>query len=319
MYGDPTVTFAGSGLDRAAHLRANPQALTDLWGGADARCLVTWRGKPLMLGAGAGWLSPGHPVLGESRKVPTFLGLSEGAAWFAKDISAWEPAVLTPGDEQAFLDTREQYHPDLTRDYRFAELRGLMGQLPALEAELLATAKALVSWHDIHQFCARCGQPSAVAMAGWQRQCPSCKATHFPRTDPVVIMLITRGNKVLLGRSPGWPEGMFSLLAGFMEPGETLESAVRREVAEESGVTVGRVRYLASQPWPFPASLMIGCAGEALSDEITVDPAEIETALWLSREDMAQVAAGLHPVIRPPRKGAIAEFLLSGWLAGKLV
>jgi NAD+ diphosphatase len=155
-------------------------------------------------------------------------------------------------------------------------------------------------------------------MAGWQRICPSCGAHHFPRTDPVVIMLVTRGNSVLVGRSPGWPPGMYSLLAGFVEPGETLEAAVRREVFEEAGVRIGAVRYLSSQPWPFPASLMVGCRGEALPGEITIDPAEIEDALWLTREQMVTVMAGAHPRIRAPRRGAIAHFLVEAWLADRL-
>ncbi|MEO0917723.1 MAG: NAD(+) diphosphatase, partial [Pseudomonadota bacterium] len=159
---------------------------------------------------------------------------------------------------------------------------------------------------------------SMMAMAGWQRDCPACGHHHFPRTDPVVIMLITHGNAVLVGRSPGWPEGMYSLLAGFVEPGETVEAAVRREVFEEVGVRVGPVRYLASQPWPFPASLMLGCAGDALSTDLTLDPNEIEDALWVSREEMAKAFSGTHPTILPARKGAIAHFLLRAWLADRL-
>jgi NAD+ diphosphatase len=183
------------------------------------------------------------------------------------------------------------------------------------EAELIATAKAILGWHSSHRFCSACGHASAVGMGGWQRDCPSCGAHHFPRTDPVVIMLVTRGNAVLVGRSPGWPEGMYSLLAGFVEPGETLEAAVRREVREETGIAVGRVEYLASQPWPFPASLMFGCRGEALPGEIEIDPKEIEAAMWVSREEMMQVLAGGHPRMRAPRRGAIAGFLLRNWVA----
>ena len=155
-------------------------------------------------------------------------------------------------------------------------------------------------------------------MAGWQRNCPSCGAQHFPRTDPVVIMLVTHGNRALLGRSPGWPEGMYSCLAGFVEPGETLEAAVRREVLEEAGIRIGTVRYLASQPWPFPASLMIGCAAEALTDTITRDPAELEDAIWITREEALATLSGERPDILPARKGAIAHFLLSNWLADRL-
>ena len=131
-------------------------------------------------------------------------------------------------------------------------------------------------------------------------------------------MLITHGNSVLVGRSPGWPEGMYSLLAGFVEPGETLEAAVRREVLEEAGIPVGQVSYLASQPWPFPASLMFGCRGEALARAITLDPVELEDARWVSREEMATAFAGDHPVLLPARKGAIAQFLLRNWLADTL-
>lgn len=155
-------------------------------------------------------------------------------------------------------------------------------------------------------------------MAGWQRNCPACRTSHFPRTDPVVIMLVTRGNSALIGRSPGWPEGMYSCLAGFVEPGETIEAAVRREVWEEAGIRVGEVRYLASQPWPFPTSLMFGCHGAALDDRITVDPTELEEALWITREELAAAFRGEHPKVKPARKGAIARYLLENWLADRL-
>ena len=141
---------------------------------------------------------------------------------------------------------------------------------------------------------------------------------HFPRTDPVVIMLITHGNRVLMGRSPGWPDGMYSLLAGFVEPGETIEAAVRREVEEESSIKVGSVEYLASQPWPYSSSLMIGCRGEAKSDEIDIDPHEIEDARWFTREEIAASFAGQNPNLKPAREGAIAHFILWNWLADRL-
>ncbi len=153
---------------------------------------------------------------------------------------------------------------------------------------------------------------------GVAERCGACGASHFPRTDPVVIMLVTRGNRLLLGRSPGWPEGMYSLIDGFIEPGETIEAAVRREVLEETGIRTGSVRYLASQPWPFPASLMLGCQTEALEDEIRIDPTEIEDALWVSREEMVRIMAGGHDRIKSPRRGAIAHFLIANWLADRL-
>ena len=190
--------------------------------------------------------------------------------------------------------------------------------LSARDAELCATAKALLEWHRTHRFCAKCGQPSVPHMAGWQRTCPDCGAHHFPRTDPVVIMLVTQGNNVLLGRSPGWPQGMYSLLAGFVEPGETLEAATRREVLEESGIRCGRVDYLACQPWAFPNSLMVAMRAEAENTEIVIDPKELEDARWVSREEVMRAMAGDHPEILPARKGAIAQFILSMWLADRL-
>lgn len=310
------VTFGTSGLDRAAELRGDAQALAAAM--RDARIHVFWRGKPALTDADdLATVGADHPVLADAATPLLFLGRSDGTPCFAADISAWRPEDLDEGVMSAFLDPSEQHHPALPGT-RLAELRGIMTRLSRRDAELAATAKALFSWHDTHGFCARCGAPSAMRMAGWQRDCAACGAKHFPRTDPVVIMLVTHGNSVLLGRSPGWPDGMYSLLAGFVEPGETLENAVRREVAEESGVPVGAVGYLSSQPWPFPASLMFGCHGEALDTTITLDPNELEDARWLTREEVAQVFAAEHPVVRPPRKGAIAEFLLSAWLADRL-
>ncbi|THH36842.1 NAD(+) diphosphatase [Aliishimia ponticola] len=316
-----TVTFGGSGLDRAAELRGDALALQGARLNPDARAIVMWRGKLLLSKtrpAGLVRLPLDHPILEGALDGAILLGREDGAPCFAVAIDAWEPAGQDQGQVGQFFDPSEQHHPAMPEDEVFAELRRVMTWLTPRDAELAATAKAVFEWHLSHQFCAKCGARSAVTHAGWQRTCPSCGAHHFPRTDPVVIMLITRGNSVLMGRSPGWPQGMYSLLAGFVEPGETLEAAVRREVFEEAGVHVGSVGYLASQPWPFPASLMFGCWGEATSDEITIDPLEIEDAIWVTREDMAQAFAGEHPVLMPARKGAIAHFLLENWLADRL-
>lgn len=311
-----TVTFGGSHLDRAAQVRTDPAQQDKLW--SEGWVLPIWRGKPLIQGgAGLGWVQAGSPVLHDAGQR-VFLGYDEGRAVFAADISAWSPEAGAAAVESGFLDQSEQRHPALSDDYAFAELRAVMLRLTAREAELTATAKAVLHWHRSHGFCAACGAASESVQAGWQRSCPACGAQHFPRTDPVVIMLVTHGNRALLGRNAAWPEGMYSCLAGFIEPGETMEAAVRREVLEEAGITVGAVRYLSSQPWPFPASLMLGCAAEAISDVITVDPAELEDALWVSREEMVDVMAGLHPRIKPARKGAIAHFLIHNWLADQL-
>ncbi len=313
------VTFGGSALDRAAEIRGDAAALAALAAAPRSRHLAMWRGRPLVGPDGLALLPPDHPILdrldlGEA----LLLGRDEsGAGFFVHDLSGWEPPDDGPVPDGPF-DAAEVFHPDAPDGAVFAELRAVMFGLAARDAELAATARGILEWHRSHGFCAYCGARSEVIEAGWQRLCPACGRRHFPRTDPVVIMLILSGNDVLLGRSPAWPEGMYSLLAGFVEPGETIEAAVRREVLEESGVEVGEVGYLASQPWPFPASLMIGCIGHATSRAITVDPVELEHALWVSREEMMEITAGRNPRIRAGRKGAIARFLIDRWLADRL-
>ncbi len=321
-----SVTFGGAGLDRAAHFRIDADKLSQATDDPAAQCLLVWRGKPLVCGEAldqVGLIPMSDTFVIERAELfvesPIFLGcLDDQAPVFAIDMSKWTAEGQDLSGLGEFVDRTVQHHPDLPDGFVFAELRRIMARLSARDAELVATAKAVIGWHETHRFCARCGAASVPSQAGWQRRCPSCGALHFPRTDPVVIMLITHGDLVLMGRSPGWPEKMFSLLAGFVEPGETLEAAVRREVMEEAGVPVGAVSYLSSQPWPFPASLMIGCAGEALSRDIHIDPVEIEEAMWVSKTDVMQAFAGEHPKLLPARKGAIAHFLLQNWLADTL-
>lgn len=183
----------------------------------------------------------------------------------------------------------------------------------------LAQARSLLYWHARHRFCSNCGTLTAIANGGYRRDCPECKAEHFPRTDPVVIMLAIlgqgTGERVLLGRQPRFPPGMYSALAGFLEPGETIEAAVRRETGEEAGVRVGRVRYHASQPWPFPASLMIGCHAEALSETILRDETELEDCRWFGRDEVAAMLDGRHPEgFKAPNAIAIAHHLVRAWL-----
>lgn len=313
------IAFVGASLDRSAHLRGKPDELESLAASDGGRFLVFWRGRPLICGAQKhrlAFLSGGHPVLRDAEAPPIFLGISEGKAYFAYELSTWVPNTM--GEEATgIFDLNEYSHPDLPSDHLFCDLRAVMTRLSPLDAELAATAKSLLVWHASHRFCSACGAESTSIQSGWQRKCPACGAMHFPRTDPVVIMLVTLGNSVLLGRSPGWPEGMYSLLAGFMEPGETIGAAVRREVFEETGIKVGEVGLLASQPWPYPSSLMIGSRAVALSKEITLDPRELEDAQWVSRETLVDVFAGLHPVIRPSRRGSIAHALLLDWLADR--
>ncbi|WOI56778.1 NAD(+) diphosphatase [Palleronia sp. LCG004] len=309
------VTFGGSGLDRAAHRRGDADALLREPG---ARMLPMWRGKPGLVARDGGHalgLVETDRLTGSGLTI--FLGMDDDGPLFGRDLSDWAPHEM-PETLNAFSDPSVQRHPDLPDEHGFHELRSVMTGLDPRAAELAATTRGLLEWHRTHPFCARCGERSVPACAGWQRDCPACGAHHFPRTDPVAIMLVTHGNDLLLGRSPGWPDRMYSLLAGFVEPGETLEAAVRREVFEEARVRVGHVDYLASQPWPFPASLMLGCHGHATSREITVDENEIESARWVPREEVARAFAGDHPEIAAARPGAIAHFLIRNWLADTL-
>lgn len=310
-----TVTFGGSGLDRAAALRGQPDQIAALL--QRGLILALWRGRvPVDQEGALVWVAADAPLLTHG-KPAVFLGLDGDVPRFAVDMSGWSPAV--PAAQPAGIFSAEpQTHPDLPAGAAFDDLRSHMAGLTPRDAELAATARAICGWHASHGFCANCGVATDLAQAGWQRSCPACNTQHFPRTDPVVIMVVERQDRLLIGRSPGWPEGMYSLLAGFVEPGETMEAAVRREVAEEAGVQIGPVTYLASQPWPFPASLMLGARAVATSDQITLDPVELEDALWITRQEMVTVLAGQHPKIRPGRQGAIAQFLIRAWLADTL-
>jgi NAD+ diphosphatase len=299
------LTFAagGSDLDRASHLRPDSAALLTR---ADARLLPQWQEKALIELSGArpalGWVTPGSGLVAEAREAPVFLGCYQGAPCFTADFSGL--------DEET---ARSRFGETM----KFIDLRSVAGQLTQAEATIVAAAKGVVGWHRIHPFCARCGGASVPEDGGWRRRCTACRSLHFPRTDPVVIMLVTRGDKVLLGRQSVWPPGLYSLLAGFMEPGETIGDAVRRETHEETSVRVGRVRFLASQPWPFPASLMLGCWAEALSEKIVID-AEIEDARWVSRAEMAMALNGEHPHFASPRQDSIARWILTAWVAGEI-
>jgi NAD+ diphosphatase len=307
-------SFRAGALRRAAELRAadsargDPRALTSIF----------WRGKLLVEEDNRPVLTAlDHPALADCREPPVFVGLADGLPRFAADLALWHPHedAATIGQ---FTDVSHQVHPAFP-GARLVEVRGLMNDLALLDAECVATGRALLGWHATHRFCPNCGAPSIVEAAGWQRKCPACATQHFPRTDPVVIMAITRGDRLLLGRGTSWPERMYSLLAGFVEPGETIEAAVRRETLEESGIHVGDVQYVASQPWPFPMSLVFGCHGEALDDSIVADPLELADALWVSRIEAQDIVAGRHRQIGPPRHGAIAAALIAAWAEDRLL
>jgi len=321
MHNSEAVTLAGGTLDRAAHLRGDAMALQNMQSDPAARAFMMWRGRPLVDMSGAPalvWLHLGADIVKTSGKAAIFIGLQNGAPRFAYDLSSWVPDDLDQDAAQQFLDKTPYQHPQMPAGQEFIELRAVMASLSHADAGDAALVKGIFEWHRYHRYCANCGAPSIVSQAGWQRECPACKRQHFPRTDPVVIMLVLHGNDVLLGRAPNWPEGMYSLLAGYMEPGEGIEEAVRREVFEECGVPIGKVRYLSSQPWPFPASLMIGCRATALARDLTLDPVEIADAKWVSREAVAHAMSGADESLMPSRKGSIARFLLDAWLADDL-
>ena len=196
-------------------------------------------------------------------------------------------------------------------------MRALMieGGLTQERLSILAQARSILHWHESHGFCAKCGAKSLMADAGYKRVCPNCKTEHFPRTDPVVIMAVRHKDQILLGRQASWPPGMFSALAGFMEPGETIEQAVAREVLEEAGIKVGAVSYVTTQPWPFPSSLMIGMIAEATTTEIKLDPAELEDARWFTKADLEMMLSGTHPEgLYASRPQAIAHAVVTAAL-----
>lgn len=292
-------------LERAAHLRDDAEALAHLRADPAARLLAFHGDRPLVRHcegtASALFGFDEVALLAPRGEPPIFLGLADGAPRFA----------VSSGLPEEELEMR----PDL----KARDLRGLAisGELTPPEYAAIASARALLLWHDSHRFCSRCGRASLSASAGWKRVCPSCSAEHFPRTDPVVIMSVEHEGRCLLGRSPRFPEGMVSCLAGFVEPGETLEAAVRRETFEEAGVGVGRVAYYASEPWPFPMSMMIGVRAEALGPAITIDPNELEFCRWFDRAEVASLLDGTHPdgLFAPPPI-AIAHHLLRAFVEG---
>lgn len=276
----PDPFFSGPGLDRADALRSDPEAIARLAGNESARCLVWRDGLPAIGGDGRlEWGPAGDPQL--------FLGFESGMPRFTQVPERVEGAAV------AFQ---------------------IMGTLADEQAPLFAAAVSLARWHGSHPNCARCGARTDIVRCGWSRRCPACEAEHFPRVDPVVMMLVEHDGNVLLGRQPHYPPRRYSALAGFLEVGETIEDAVRRELREEAGIEVERIEYITSQPWPFPSSLMIGCTARALSTDLTIDTNELDDARWFSRSQVQAALAGLEDsVFQPPPRFAIARTLLEHW------
>jgi NAD+ diphosphatase len=310
--------YAVDWVDRGSYLREDPIKVATLRAQDNARALLIARDMPVLRNSETGLdgLLPMSEIeaLGGAQ-VEALLGLApNGAPIFAALLP--DGAVEMRSDSSdGFLDRRVLVVPG-RKDLKLVDLRSIAmgGLVPQDQAAMLAAAKALMYWHARHRFCSNCGTPTEVAVAGWRRDCPVCKAIHFPRTDPVVIMLAVDGEACLLGRQPRFPKGMYSALAGFVEPGETIEAAVRREIREEAAVICRAVQYFASQPWPFPASLMIGCFAEAESRSLEVDRVELEDARWFSRDEAIALIERRHPDgLMAPTPMAIAHHLLKRW------
>jgi NAD+ diphosphatase len=278
----PDPFFSGPGLDRADPLRADEAAITALAARPDARELKWSNGFPELTPDGRlAWRSVANAelFLGLDGEAPCFCSIEEA------NNSAWSAFPL-------------------------------MAALALEEAPLFAAALSLSRWHSRHRFCANCGALTEVVRGGWSRRCPACSAEHFPRVDPVAIMIAEHDGCVLLGRQPQYPPRRYSALAGFVEVGETIEAAVARELLEEAGIRVRDVTYLASQPWPFPSSLMIGCSAQAESRALRIDTAELEDARWFTRSEIAAALADAPDApFQPPPKAAIARTLLEHWLS----
>jgi NAD+ diphosphatase len=295
--------FATNPLDRRSEGRGDPAVM--------AGALADVRAASFLLVADKVALDPSNPVpmlfdlarakrLGASLHGSVLLGwMPDGSPRFGTTLPAEPPAE----EGLTLIDLRSLAMAAAVDD-------GAFGQL--------AQARSLLAWHDRHGFCANCGQATTIALGGYRRDCARCEAQHFPRVDPVVIMLVADGDRILLGRQPRFRPGSYSCLAGFLEPGETVEDAVRRETFEESGIRIGRVTYHASQPWPFASSLMIGCLADAISTDIVMDANELEDCRWFLRDEVASMIEETHPDgLTCPPKFAIARRLMDHWLTGE--
>jgi NAD+ diphosphatase len=299
----PGRGYCESLLDRAAGRRADAAAVARLADDVRAGAYAIG-GEMVVMKKNGGDFDPLFTPaeargLGPARET-VFLGLMDDAGRFGVGL---DPGSIEP------LKARNDLH---VTDLRSIAVQGLVApdHLPPI-----AEAKALLGWHARHRFCPNCGAPTQLVEAGWKRDCPACKTEHFPRTDPVAIMLAIAGDRCVLGRSGRFAATMWSCLAGFAEPGESIEDAVRREVLEEAGIVCGRVTYFASQPWPFPSSLMIGCHAEALSNDIVVDRSELEDARWFDREELALMLQRKHPQgLTTPPPVAIAHHIIRAFV-----
>jgi NAD+ diphosphatase len=297
-------TFAGNPLNRASDRRGDAQWIASQLASAESLGVAIRNGRPLVEDAKDGGKQiaylPAKLVadLAQGEERLLFLGLWKDTAVFAVDLDG--PADPAEGPLEGLG--------------KFEDLRAVALKLPHTEAAIVATAKQMFEWRRRHVHCAVCGQPSRAVDGGWKRKCPSCDTEHFPRTDPVVIMLAYHGDRCMLGRQEAWPKGMFSALAGFLEPGETIEEACARELNEEAGLHAVKVRYHSTQPWPYPSSLMIGLIAEVEDEEGAPDQTELSEIRWFTRDEARQLIAGQIEGTFAPQRMAIAHQLIKAWV-----
>jgi NAD+ diphosphatase len=298
-----TNVFAGNPLDRASYQRSQAEWVAQKIADPESLAMVLWNGKPMVEAKAAGGSQIAYvraamaEELSDGGERLLFMGLWKDTAVFALDMEGQTDPADGP----------------LQGMGRFEDLRAIALDMAGADAAMAATAKAMFEWRRRHRHCANCGEPSQPMDGGWKRFCPSCKTEHFPRTDPVVIMLAIRGERCLLGRQAAWPKGMFSALAGFLEPGESIEEACAREIFEEAGLRTERVRYHSTQPWPYPSSLMIGLMAEVEEGEATPDQTELEEVRWFTRQEARELIGASLPGARAPGSMAIAYQLIKAW------
>jgi NAD+ diphosphatase len=296
-------TFAGNPLNRASERRGDAGWIAEKLAAPDSLAIAIWDGKPFVEDAKGGGTQIAYLSADMAKELSggperlLFMGLWKDTAVFAVDLEG----AADPADGP------------LEGLGRFDDLRAIALTLPQTDAAILATARQMFEWRRRHRHCAACGEPSEVSDGGWKRICPACKAEHFPRTDPVVIMLPYHGDRCMLGRQEAWPKGMFSALAGFLEPGESIEEACARELNEEAGLHAVKVRYHSTQPWPYPSSLMIGLIAEVENEDAAPDQTELDEVRWFTREEARTLIKGALPGTRAPGAMAIAHQLIRAW------
>jgi NAD+ diphosphatase len=297
-------TFAGNPLDRASDRRTDAAWLSEQLASPDSLGFAMWNGRPFVEPSRDGGLQIAYlpaKLVGElagGQERLLFMGLWKDTAVFAVDLEGG----VDPSDGV------------LEGMGKFEDLRAIALKVPATDAAILATAKSMFEWRRRHRHCATCGEVSQAVDGGWKRKCPACETEHFPRTDPVVIMLPYHGDRCMLGRQEAWPKGMFSALAGFLEPGESIEEACARELNEEAGLHAVKVRYHSTQPWPYPSSLMIGLIAEVEDEEGAPDQTELSEVRWFTRDEARDLLAGKLDGVAAPGELAIAHQLIKAWV-----